>query len=398
MGTYYFIFVILVCAVLVGFGSKRSLLNRSLYIFATILMIACAGLRDESVGRDYVMYREYFLASPERIGSAFFGQWSSTMPNVEVGYVYLNSLAKSIGLSFEVLIFLIAMIVVALYAGLFWKCSQFSAIALMMYYVHDFFHHEMIAIRGGLASALCLLIFWLWTHHRRCAALAFVAAAISVHLEAALVIIPLVLEQLKIEVRARAVLMTMGAAIIAGSRLDSSYSLFALVDRVALYRGSDQDVAFGIFTNAITVKQVVILGISCALLEYTRRKGELLHPFIRLCVISYWISTLWIVSFNQFGIIAARGASTLGIGEPLIVAQIVAMCYRESVLRRYRQIASCLVVGYALSMLIINLEVKALVDEYRSTFSYLCRAEPAWVQLANFRNDACGASNEESAT
>jgi len=60
----------------------------------------------------------------------------------------------------------------------------------------------------------------------------------------------------------------------------------------------------------------------------------------------------------------------LGIGEGLIVAQIVAIVYEDGRLRRYRRFVSIAVVGYALTTLIIDLQVKNLVNEYSTTFSY----------------------------
>ena len=91
---------------------------------ATALMIACAGLRAESVGRDYAKYRIYFDASPDTVGSGFIGQWSSTMPTVDVAYVYFNSLIKMSAYVLRMLIFLIALMVVTLYAVFFWKHSD----------------------------------------------------------------------------------------------------------------------------------------------------------------------------------------------------------------------------------------------------------------------------------
>src|SRR5271155_2003004 len=101
MTIYFAIFFVLLCAVLAGFRSKTSLMNRGLYCLVTALMIACAGLRAESVGRDYAMYRIYFDASPDTVGPGFIGQWRSTLSFVDIAYVYFNSLVRTVGLPFE---------------------------------------------------------------------------------------------------------------------------------------------------------------------------------------------------------------------------------------------------------------------------------------------------------
>jgi hypothetical protein len=365
---YYAIFFALLCAVIAGFQSRQSIVNKGWYVLAAMLMIACAGLRAESVGADYDVYREYFKASPDTLGVGFFGQWIGTMPAVDVGYVYLNSLIKILGLPFEALIFLLALTAVGSYALFFWKHARFSAIALMLYYSHDFFHHEMIAIRSGVAAILILWGFHFWASQRRPMGIALMVLAVLTHLEAAVVIFPVLLDWLKIRSTPRYVFLTLIAAIMVGNSLDSSHSLFALIDRLATYQGSDQAATLGIFSNPVTIKQLMILGALCWLLN--SRRDKLTTPILQLCATSYWISTLWMISFNQFGILSARGYSLLGVGEGFIVAQMVAMVYQDGQLRRYRRLVSTVVVGYALTTLIIDLQVKNLVDEYTTTFSY----------------------------
>ena len=84
--------------------------------------------------------------------------------------------------------------------------------------------------------------------------------------------------------------------------------------------------------------------------------------------LSYWIATLWIIAFNQFQILAARGASFLWIGEPLIVAQIVAF---------YREVASSTISPYRgrhrrmllpSATLVLDLNKKEVVDDYQTVF------------------------------
>jgi len=365
---YYAIFLALLCAVIAGFQSRHSIVNKGWYVLAALLMIACAGLRAESVGADYDVYREYFTASPDTLGGGFFGQWIGAMPAVDVGYVYLNSVTKAVGLPFEALIFLLALTAVASYALFFWKHARFSAIALMLYYSHDFFHREMIAIRSGVAAVLILWGFHFWASRRKPIGIALMVLAVLTHLEAAVVIFPVLLDLLKIRTKPTYVLATLVGALVVGNSLDSSHSLFALIDRLATYQGSNQAATLGIFSNPVTIKQLIILGALCWLMN--SRRDKLTTPILQLCATSYWISTLWMISFNQFGILSARGYSLLGVGEGFIVAQMVATVYEDRQLRRYRRLVSTVVVCYALATLIIDLQVKNLVDEYTTTFSY----------------------------
>jgi hypothetical protein len=112
----------------------------------------------------------------------------------------------------------------------------------------------------------------------------------------------------------------------------------------------------------------LILSVLCWFMH--SRKDKFSTPILQLLATSYWMSALWMICFNQFGILSARGYSMLGIGEGLIVAQIVATVYEDIQLRRYRHFVSVVVVGYALTTLIVDLQVKNLVDEYTTTFNY----------------------------
>jgi hypothetical protein len=366
MTIYFVIFFVLLCAVAAGFRDKPSLLHSGLYLLGTALMIACAGLRGESVGRDYATYRIYFDASPDTVGSGFIGQWSSTMPFVDIAYVYFNSLLKMLGLRFETLVFLVALMVVTLYAVFFWKHSRFCAIALMVYFSHAFLNKEMIQIRDGLASVIALWAFHFFASHHKRRGSALMLLAVMTHLAALVAVIPLVIFHFKWTVKPWCVLLTVVIAIIIGCNLSSSFSLFSVAERLALFQDTEYSTSVGIFSNIVTLKQLVILGLSCWLL--TSGNEKLCSPVVMLCVTSYWIATLWIIAFNQFQILGARGASFLWIGEPLILAQMVAAFYRQVPLRRYRRIAAITVVCFSLSTMVLDLNKKEVFDDYTTVF------------------------------
>jgi hypothetical protein len=366
MTIYFVIFFVLLCAVIAGLRAKQSLLHKGLYSLATALLIACAGLRAESVGRDYATYRIYFDASPDTIGPGFLEQWSSTMPFVDIAYVYLNSLLRMAGLSFEALIFLLALTVVTLYAVFFWEHSRFSALALMVYFSHAFLNKEMVQIRAGLASVIALWAFHFWARDRKRWGGALMLLSVMTHLAALVAVIPLVIFHFKWTVKPRWVLLTVLTAIVIGYNLSSSFRIFSLAERLALFQDTEYSTSVGIFSNIVTIKQLVILGLSCRLV--TSGDKTLCSPVITLCVISYWIATLWIIAFSQFQILGARGASFLWIGEPLIVAQMVFAFYRTIPLRRYRRMAAIAVVCFSLSTLVLDLNKKEVFDDYATVF------------------------------
>ena len=369
MTIYFVIFFFLLCAVMAGFQPKKSLLNKGLYVFAVILLILCAGLRAESVGTDYGTYHDYFVASPDTLGIGFIGQWIGTLPAVGIGYVYLNSLIKMIGLPFEALIFLVALTVVSLTALFFWKNSRFAAIALMMYYSNNFFQREMIAIRSGLAGVLALWGFHFWANHRRWIGIVLMVIAFLFHFSVAVVIIPIAFDYLKIKTKYEFVLATLIVAVFVGNNINSSFPMFSQIDRLSILIGTSDDLVLGIFSNPVTIEHLVILSVSCWLIK--SRKDKVYPPILRLCITSYWISTLWLICFNQFSILGARGYSLLGIGEPLIVAQIVVVFFEDRLLRQYRRIVSFAVICFAMSIFVLylkNSKVNGFINEYKTVF------------------------------
>jgi amylovoran biosynthesis protein AmsC len=383
MTMYFVIFFLLLCAVVAGFRAKASTINPSLYLLAAVAMIGCAGLRAESVGRDYGTYRIYFDGSPDQVGPGFFGQWSSTMPFVDIAYVYLNSLVKKVGLPFEALIFIVALVVVGLYAVFFWKHSRFSAIALMIYFSHAFLNTEMIQIRAGLASVISLWAFHFWASDRKRRGSALMLLAVMTHLAVIVAVIPLLIFHFQLIPKPKYVVLTMLLALLIGYNLSSSFALFSLAERLASFQDTEYSTSLGIFSNTVTLKQLVILGLLCWLMN--SRHEKLLSPIFRLSMISYWTATLWIIAFSQFQILGARGASFLSFVEPFLVAEIVVVVCHDPFLRRYRRITAFTVVCFALSMLVLDLEVKEVVDNYQTVFQQsmvLPHREPGESMLA----------------
>ncbi len=389
MSIYFVVFATLTAAVVAGFSSRVLSAHplaippgaglpaspvsstpggfaRVLYWMATALMVGVAGFRAASVGADYENYRNYFLFSPDTVGTGFFEQWATTMPFVDIAYVYLNSWAKLCGFSFEALVFLIALLAVTLYAAFFLKHTRLPALALMLYFSHAFLNKEMIQIRAGLASVLALWAFHYWASARKWLGGSIMLLGILTHMALVVAVIPLLLFEFGCQLRPRYVLATLCLALFIGYNLGAAFPLFSQIDRLALFQDTAYSTPTGIFSNLVTLKQFIILGIVCWLMA--TREHHLASPVFRLCVLSYWVATLWMVAFSQFQILGERGASFLWIGEPLILAEMVSLCYRDRVLRPFRVAACFSTVGFALAMLVLDLQTKEVLDDYTTLF------------------------------
>jgi hypothetical protein len=56
------------------------------------------------------------------------------------------------------------------------------------------------------------------------------------------------------------------------------------------------------------------------------------------------------------------------MGEPLLLAEIVGLVFKDHTFRRYKRLAAIGVIGFSLTMLVLNLDVKVVVNDYRTIF------------------------------
>ena len=359
---YFVLFFFLLCAVIAGFRPKASRMNRGLYLLVTILMIACAGLRAESVGRDYGTYRIYFDASPDTVGPGFIGQWSSMMPFVEVAYVFLNSLVKKAA-NLRGVVLIVALTVVALYAVFFWKHSRFSAIALMIYFSHAFLNTEMIQIRAGLAAFIGLWAFYFWASDRKRWGAVLVLLAIMIHLAIMVAVIPLLLFHFRLVPKPKYVILTVLLAVLIGYNLSSSFALFSQVERLASFQDTEYSTSVGIFSNVVTIKQLVILGLLCWLMNSRARDffsviPALRHFLLDCDALDYCLQPVSDIGSTRrlFPVFCGTipDGNDCGCGLPGPISPPVPP---HRCLERGR---------FAFSMLVLDLYVKEVVDDYRT--------------------------------
>ena len=365
MTVYVLILLMILGTVYSLFKFPHSRFTPLLYLLATVAMIACAGLRSELVGRDYVVYRDYFSLAPQSLGPSFIRKWLETLPNVDLAYVYLNSLFKVLNAPFEALIFFIALMTITMHAVLFRKTCPIYPVGILIYYTHWYFYKEMIQIRAGLAGAVILWAFYFLTKQVKWKGYCLVLLGILLHMSMALVLLPLLWWRAGWKIQLKYVLLTLFMAIIIGSVLNASFPLFSVIDRLAIYQDSEYSVSLGIFRNPVTVKQIVVL----VMIVWTMRaRPSIFSGFFRLGLVSYWFATLWIIIFNQFEILGARGASALSIAEPFLIAELLFVTFKDPALRIFRRLSTIAVLGFALTMFTLNLQVKMVVNDYESIF------------------------------
>jgi len=364
---YIFVWLVILLVVLCNFHSARSLATNALYLAATLLLIAMAGLRHGSVWSDYFNYQRYFNYSPTLGTFDFITQWLAYLPNVEFGWVFLGSLARAFALTYNQFIFLIAFFAVGLTALFYYKRTPFFAVALLVYYSHAFFYREMIQIRIGLVSAILLWVLNYVSKARYFKATLLFLLAFAMHYSAILALIPMTLFHFKVRPRMYTILGSLIVAYLLSYALDPALPIFAVFGRISVYQYSNYADALGIFSNPVTVKQVV--GLIAAWWLVRRAGNRSVSPILELSLLSYFISTLWIIALNNFLIIAGRGATVLSIGEPLIFAELVTLVMTRRRSCPLKTILKVSVLSLAFASFFINIQIKKVVDDYSSIFS-----------------------------
>jgi hypothetical protein len=348
-----------------NFYSKKSIITKFVFIFTVCLIILLAGLKQ--IGSDYYGYQKYFDLSPEFGQGSFISQWMNALPAVEIGWVFLCTMFKALGLSYEIMIFIVAVVAVGLSSLFYYKQTRFYSLALLVYYSHAFFYREMVQIRIGIACAILIWSFYHLARKQLGKSLIILIVACSIHLTVILAIFPMAMFHWNIRFKFKYIILLLIFAIGISSFLNSSFPIFALLDRLAVYQVGEYAKSLGIFTNPVTLKQIVILLVSWWLAEESG--SEKISPIFRLCWLSYLVSTFWIISLSEFEILGARGANVLSIGEPLILSEIVSMSIQHPYFYKFGRLLKIALVGFCLSVFIININVKKVVENYKTIFT-----------------------------
>ncbi|MFC5709828.1 EpsG family protein [Acinetobacter parvus] len=148
------------------------------YICLVSFLVMLAGLRG-NVEPDYSSYLDIFTNA--RMGGE---------REIEPGFFYFNKILNNFGMSFQWVIFLIALFSITLKLNFFFKNSPNFAFSILIYYCSMFFLYDFIAIRQALSMAIFMISIRFIIDRKFFHYAALIAIASMIHLSA-LVLIPL---------------------------------------------------------------------------------------------------------------------------------------------------------------------------------------------------------------
>lgn len=338
---YYIIFSILAIVSFLDAFSVDSRERLSFLIVIWGILTLFAGLRYDNA--DWSAYVEAYVAvtngEPPTLAD----------PGFNGLYRFLSIFSSSPLFMFVA----VAGISVGLNLNSFKTYSPYFLTAILIYFVHIFVLKEMIQIRGGLASAICLFSIRYLVKEKFKIFMAIWIMAVSIHFSTIIWGIVGICYWLKPSVKTFAILLFLsllvGTIYPFGQIIKSYLGVSEIESRLGEYVAyGDEGFGgkLGVFTNVNALKSLVISTLSLFLF-YKRRTKDNVFFYPILC--AYICGTVWMLLFNDFAIIAGRMSSILLSVEPVVISYLFVLFSRDS-----RWCFSAFLVLITLTMFMLN--------------------------------------------
>lgn len=163
------------------------------FLFATMYLIAFAGLRKAGVGADDGNYIETFKNVHEFLDpiNGIF-TYSLIELNMEYGYVLLNSILRYLTDSYTILFLLISFIAVYINSLNYYRYSNYVFLVLLLYFVHTFLYRDLNQVRAGIAAAILLFSIHTIHENQKIKTIFIILGASFFHLSSIIVFLPLI--------------------------------------------------------------------------------------------------------------------------------------------------------------------------------------------------------------
>ena len=308
---YYLIFAMTaILAYLECFNLKRVVRESFLCLLLFILTLF-AGLRMGNP--DYYVYDEIFkgIAHNQDFASA------------DIGFNFLCWLLSFLSSNSLIMFLSVAGIAVALNLNSFQKYSPLFLVCVLYYFVHLYVLKEMIQIRAGLASAICVYSIRYLIDNKYKKGLLFIGMAMSIHLTSIVWLLVLFVQKYRLSVKALKRFFLISLFIGWVYPLGHLVKLFAggIDERLSMYIAYGDGgyaATLGIFSNPAAIKSILILLLAFIFCERLK-----VHKYFQVVLYAYVIGTCWLMLFNDFAIIGARMSNILLSVEPVLVSYLL---------------------------------------------------------------------------
>lgn len=319
--TIYYCIIVLICILCFAEQYRGSQKYRLIISLGFVLILGLfAGLRGGDP--DYSNYVEAYIDA---------GRGEENLS--DVGFTILCTVLNLLSSNAVLMFVVVAFISVGLNISSFYKYTPYLCLCVLLYFVHNFALKEMIQIRAGLASALCLYSIRFINANKYKQSLLIWLLAMSI--QASSIIFGLVYIAKLINPSKKLILL----ALLASIGIGTIYPLGQIIkgwaglevysERMAtyvLYGDSGYAATLGIWSNINTVKALIICSVSLYFYDYLASKFN----YFRLIFLAYIVGVCWLICFNDFAIVGARMSNILMCGEPIILSYLCAIFSKNS--------------------------------------------------------------------
>lgn len=243
--------------------------------------------------------------------------------------------------------------------------TPYIFITILLYFVHNYALKDMIQIRAGLASALCLYSLRYIPDKKYSNAIAVWFCALSIHITCIPFGIVYLAHKLNLS---RKVLLT---CLIISLMIGINYPLGQIVkdvsgitddisrlDEYVAYGDKGYASVIGVWTNANTIKTLLIASV--LFVYYDRlKKLKFFYPLF----LSYILGLCWLLCFNDFSIIAARISNILLSVEPVLLSYFYILFKPNC-----RLVCTIMLIIYSIIVFKFNIAPDKITD-YKSVLS-----------------------------
>lgn len=348
--TFVFVFIFLCAFCITDFMKKSGFILFNRFFIILLLTFFC-GLRGTYVGADYINYMEIFQQVPT-LDSLSKGY---NEIHGELLYLFINSIIKTFTFDSVFIFLFIAFLTALINIYNFNKYSHFFILSVLLYFSHFYLNKDFIQIRTALSSAI--LYFTIpYILNKKFFKFSIVVGIASLIHSAAIVMFFVYFYSF-IEFSKKRVFIILAITIILSFtnwlhlilEILTNYNI--LPYSVSLYIGSEYDYPLGL-SNPITIKQIIILSFFTIYYNFYNKL-----KYFKIMYNMYFLSTIWIILFSEFAIIAARVASFMSIVEVIILPMLILKF-------RYKKTIYILLVLFAFLVLYINIFFREVVGNY----------------------------------
>jgi len=213
----------------------------------------------------------------------------------------------------------VAALSVTLNVNSFLKYTPYVFIAILLYLVHNFVLKEMIQIRIGLASAICLFSIRYLKTNSFIKVIVLWIIAISIHLTAIIFGLLIILYKLKptkkILLYAVLISLVIGTFFPLGDFVKTQIGISDKLDEYIAYGDTGYAGKLGIWKNLNTIKTLIFFCMFYRIYDSMNKENQYFYVMF-LC---YTIGLCWLICFNDFAIIGARMSNIMLTVEPVLL-------------------------------------------------------------------------------